>query len=441
MTIRTSITHITTKLLRHLAAAAFCALIQPLSAAPGAEKAPVDPSDSVITAAEQPEIRISMLTAAPGSQIYQLEGHSALRMRRGDLDVAVNWGVFDFAAPNFVWRFCKGETDYEAWAFPTAIVLEDYRRQGRRVTEQALNLTPSQARMIYDLVGENLRPENRVYRYNYVKDNCATRPLRIIQRAMGDSLQLRYAPAAGETFRSEMSRYHANYPWYQFGIDLALGSGIDYPLTPAERDFAPVHMMQTLAQATSTAPDGSTHPLVSATDILVDGPGQGMALAPTPRALSPVAVSLYLLVITVVISIRDMRRGRLSRWFDSTLFGVFFLLGLAQTFLIFVSTHEATSPNWTYLWLNPLCLIPAVGVWIKSCRSVVYCYQICNFVVLLALLASPVLFGQRLNAAFPMLIAADMVRSAVFILLYRKELRKKSQSGATPAENKATRKR
>ena len=101
------------------------------------------------------------------------------------------------------------------------------------------------------------------------------------------------------------------------------------------------------------------------------------------------------------------------------LFGVFFLTGCLLSFLIFVSVHEATSPNWLYLWLNPLCIIAAVGVWIKSWRRVVYCYQICNFAALILLLAGHHFFGQAFNPAFPLLIVCDLIRSATCIYVYR----------------------
>ena len=43
--------------------------------------------------------------------------------------------------------------------------------------------------------------------------------------------------------------------------------------------------------------------------------------------------------------------------FDTIYFNIAGLAGLLLTFLIFVSVHYATSPNWLYLWLNPLCFI------------------------------------------------------------------------------------
>lgn len=200
--------------------------------------------------------RISLLTAHAGAEIYQLEGHTALRIVHPDRgDYVVNWGLFDFAAPNFVYRFVKGETDYLAGAASTDRFLEIYRREGRKVVEQTLDLTPEEALRVVELTDLNLRPENRVYRYNYVLDNCATRPLAVIEKAIGDSLRfssdgLRREPS----FREAMRSYHLDYPWYQFGIDLALGSGIDRPISLREEAFAPVKLELMLEQA--TRPDG-----------------------------------------------------------------------------------------------------------------------------------------------------------------------------------------
>lgn len=70
-------------------------------------------------------LRVSLLTCAPGREVYQLEGHTALRLietpdsiTQNDYDIVVNWGVFDFTTPNFVYRFVKGATDYMAVAIP-----------------------------------------------------------------------------------------------------------------------------------------------------------------------------------------------------------------------------------------------------------------------------------------------------------------------------------
>jgi len=366
-------------------------------------------------------VKLSVLTVAPGREIFQLEGHTALRIVRDGsdgmpaFDNVVNWGVFDFNSPNFVGRFVKGDTDYMALAYPTELFLEEYRREGRQVVEQVIDVSSSQASAICAAVAENLRPEHRTYRYNYVLDNCATRPMELLARYADTSGADAFGgiePGAS-TFRSEMRRYHKNYPWYQFGIDLALGRGIDAPVSQRACNFAPVQFRKSLAEAKRS--DGT--PLVSSTDVLVPGSENGIAAGPTPWPLTPLAVGIYALIATIIVSLRDVRRRRIARWFDTLLLGTFGLLGLLLTFLIFCSSHYGASPNLLYLWLNPVCLMAAAAVWIKSCRRVVYYYQICNFVAVVLLLVAFGAGAQAMNVAFLPLMLSDMVRSAVYVYL------------------------
>lgn len=371
-------------------------------------------------------VRVSLITCGPGSDVYELEGHTALRLTDSvsGSDVAVHWGLFDFESPGFLYRFVKGETDYSVGTIPFALFVSAYRQQGREVTEQELDLTPEQALRLRYLVEENLRPENRVYRYNYVKDNCATRPLRLIETAIGDTLSVTDSrDSMASTFRSEMTRFHRNYPWYQFGIDLALGQGIDYEINDREKTFAPVTLCRLLADVTVSDSAGLRRPLVKDTAVLVPA-GYDLASAPTPWYQTPLTVSVLLLFLAVAVTVRDIRRRRVSRWFDSLYYGVAGISGLVLTFLIFVSVHEATSPNWLYLWLNPLCLVAAVGVWLKKYNRIVFYCQIVNFVALI-LLSVVACFGvQVLNNAFISLILCDMIRSINYIYITECERKK-----------------
>jgi hypothetical protein len=97
------------------------------------------------------------------------------------------------------------------------------------------------------------------------------------------------------------------------------------------------------------------------------------------------------------------------------------LAGCLIAFLIFVSVHEATSPNWLFVWLNPLCLIPTIFIWLKNCKKLVLSYQIANFVALFLLSALWGFLPQTANAAFLPLILGDAMRAASYIILNRKE--------------------
>jgi len=365
----------------------------------------------------QSDTVVSLVTCYPGSDVYELEGHTAIRIDIGPgRDYAVSYGIFDFDAPNFLYRFVKGETDYMVGLVPWPYFIDSYRRQHRRVEQQRLNLTPAQKQKLLALIDENLRPENRVYRYNYVKDNCATRPLAIIERAVGDSISL--GPTQWDvqsypvSFRDIMRHYHENYPWYQFGIDLALGSGIDYPLCSREYAFAPTDLAVQIAGARV---DGRH--LAGQSEALLDYPADGASYGPTPWYMTPLAVCWLVFALLLVVTIRDWRCRVVTRWVDAAYFGIFGLAGLLLTFLIFVSVHEATSPNWLYLWLNPFCLIPAIFIWLKKCKKMVLWYHFINFAIVFIALASWWWIPQSANAAFLPLVLGDLLRSAGYICL------------------------
>ena len=125
--------------------------------------------------AETPERlpSLGVLTCSPGAESYSLYGHTALRYcnpQTGE-DVVVNYGLFDFSSPNFVWRFVLGQTDYMVGAQPTVRFLQDYEAQGREVTEQVLNLTTEESGRLLQFLLWNIRPENRTHRYNYLTNN------------------------------------------------------------------------------------------------------------------------------------------------------------------------------------------------------------------------------------------------------------------------------
>ena len=179
------------------------------------------------------EPRISILTCMPGPEIYELNGHSAVRVVTETGDSVWNYGLFSFDQPNFVYRFVKGETDYMAGAYPTEWFIPDYRQRGSRVYEQELLLSPEEKQRLIEILHPDIKPENRVYRYNYIKDNCATRIRDNIEQVVGG---IRYTDTLHYgSYREEMRAHHASYPWYQFGIDLALGSGLDIPSHHATR--------------------------------------------------------------------------------------------------------------------------------------------------------------------------------------------------------------
>lgn len=359
-------------------------------------------------------IEVSLITCAPGSEIYELEGHTGLRVNiPGVGDYVANWGIFDFNTPNFVYRFTKGETDYMMAFEPTPHFLNRYAATGRAVLEQTVDLSDEEAEMLLNLMQTNALPENRTYRYNYIKDNCATRPFSLICRSVGDSLILNDSPEF-VSFRDAMMNFHSNYPWYQFGIDLALGSDIDRQTTLRDEIFAPVR----LAEIIRTAKRKDGRPIISSERMLVVAENSPV-LPPTPFFLSPLFISFIVAAITLFLCIYSILHRTKAKIWTFILYMIFGLCGLVLTFLIFISSHEATGHNWLYLCLNPLPLIIALSLLIKRLEKLSYLLQIINFALVFILLIIAAAGIQHLNIAFYPLIVSDLMCSATYIYIYK----------------------
>ncbi|MDO4972130.1 MAG: DUF4105 domain-containing protein [Bacteroidales bacterium] len=364
-------------------------------------------------------IRVSLVTMYPGSEVYELYGHTELRVIDEHGDYFFNYGLFDFNAPGFVYRFVKGETDYLCGAIPASFALRGY--EGRRVVEQELNLTPAQAQQVRDLLFENAKPENATYRYKFVTDNCATRPRDIIEAALGDAMTYHPADSVNVTYRDMMHRYNGNYSWNRLGIDLALGCNLDTVITYRQTMFAPLVLMDAVSRATVKTANGGEAPLVKSTLTLIDGPEEGLVEPPTPWWASPLMMALVLLALTVGVSVRDYRRLKVSRWFDIVLFVPYALFGCVMFFLVFVSIHEFTSPNYHALWLHPLYVLLAVLPWIAKAEKTLKAVHAANIVwlaVLVLLLATGIL-SQEIPLIFYLLMVVPIVRSISYLLINR----------------------
>lgn len=360
-------------------------------------------------------IVVSLLTAWPGPEVYQLCGHSAIRIRGAEVDSVWNYGVFDFDEPNFVYRFVKGETDYMLVGYPTMWFMPEYLSEGRKVLEQDLNLTQDEAWKLRSLLQTEALPQNRTYRYNYVKDNCATRITDRLAQATDARLIFPDTIAYG-SFRREMRAFHRDYPWYQFGIDLALGSGLDRELRANEEMFVPTVMSDRYAKATLS--DGRR--LVSDTRQLTPDSGHA-TLPPTPWYLTPNFWSVICFILMAAFSVFMAWKRRILRWLYCLWFALIGLGGCIIAFLVFASDHEATSPNMLLLWLNPLQLIVAVCVWWPRTHWPVDIMAWYNIVVLGILLIIWPFQLQSANPAFFPLMGATLALSIVYAILDYKQ--------------------
>lgn len=402
----------------------FIAIVAFLLSVIGLSAAPLAP-DSTATSGED-SLRISLITCYPGDEIYQLFGHTALRVQQtGDnpFDWAFNYGMFSFDSGNFVYRFTKGETDYMLGVYDFEDFMVDYVMRGSTVVEQELNLTQEEKAALMAALVENAAPQNRVYRYNFLFDNCATRPRDRIEAAVEGSIDFGSAHES-LTFRDEIHRYGRNYEWFMFGVDLALGKALDDRATWREQMFVPMILQDAFNQAVVSRPDSlqKVAPLVCRETLLFESDSSPV-LPPTPWYLSPVFVALLLLAAAGFITYVNQQYRRVSRWFDAVFYGFCFVGGCIIYFLVFFSEHPATTINLNALWLSPFALIAALFPYVAPLRVVAKWYHWVNLGALALFLIIAALQIQHFNIAVYPLVAVSILRSYNYIAVCRASAR------------------
>jgi len=303
------------------------------------------------------DARVSLYTCAPGDELYARYGHTAVRVYdpANDLDIMFNYGIFSFDTDHFYWKFVRGETWYELGAEPTHWFMRAYAEDHRPVYEQVLNLTPEQREAVWQALVENYQPENRKYLYNFVFDNCATRPYLLIQNALGEPILSDYTGATGMTYRNFIRHYTGALTWANAGISLLFGPRADQPMTSDQRLFLPEELMYYMQHARLA--DGT--PLVSESNIAP------FVIDRTPWYASwPFGLILYIALV-VGISLYDKHRGKWSWQLEAAVAVPYLLLLAIVTFLTFFSCHPLVGFGWRLL------ILPSVHL----CARFIYIFR------------------------------------------------------------------
>lgn len=187
---------------------------------------------------------VSLVTCSPGKAAYEKFGHTAIRLNdpKNKIDLVFNYGIFSFETSNFYYKFVKGDTDYQLGVYPTEYFLPQYKERNSNVWESEILMTTAEKRNLINTLLENYRPENREYRYNFVYDNCATRPRDKILAAIEGHLILRNDVEL-KTYRQWFNSYAGNGSWLNFGLDLVFGMKADKDCPQYESMFLPEVLM------------------------------------------------------------------------------------------------------------------------------------------------------------------------------------------------------
>lgn len=333
---------------------------------------------------EMDGVELGLLTCSPGKEIYSYYGHTAIRYKneqRG-IDVAINYGLFNYHRPHFIIRFVFGLCDYEMGVTPFENFLSEYIEDGRGVVEQRLRLTADEKFAILNALAINAEDANKVYRYNFFYDNCSSRARDMLVDHIRGKVVYRPHLQTTNSYRVMVHQWNANHPWSSFGCDLLLGVGADRSTNLEQQQFLPDSLRASFANAVVLRPGMKELPLIDSTWTVlpvhnVDKSHNYLSL------LTPKVAFALLAILLFIVACYEIKQKKVFGGIDFLMLFVDGVAGFILFSMIF-SKHPTVSLNFQIFALNPLSLLMCgLVVWAKNGHALKVCWKILTFCLLL----------------------------------------------------------
>jgi hypothetical protein len=337
------------------------------------------------------EAQISLLTCSPGSELYSLFGHSAIRVNDpvGGFDWVFNYGTFDFDTPNFYLKFGNGNLNYMLRVGNFRTFLRNYGYEKRSVWEQKINFNEQEKQQFFKALMTNAQPENRYYRYDFLFDNCATRIRDIIEQNIDGQLQYNEATADKYTYREMLHLYDSNMPWIADGLDIILGMKTDDDAKLYNQMFLPDYLMKHLTGAkkgdSSQALLGETKTLLKFDNTI------------NKTWFTPALLFWLLLALSLLLAYFEIKRRKELLIINRLFLLLTGVVGCLIFFLWFLSRHSVTGENFNMLWAIPFNVFVAFfGAWFFRVKTFHY-----YLLFLMVCAALPLVFGWLIPQYLP----------------------------------------
>jgi len=340
-------------------------------------------------AQDSSHLRISLLTCAPGNELYSIFGHSALRITdsTGVNDIVFNYGTFNFDEKDFYVKFMRGKLLYYLSIEDFENFRAAYSFDGRSIREQVLNLSAKEKMDLRHALIDNLQESKKYYLYDFFLDNCTTRLRDIIVNSKNPHPYLPAVMPVNTTFRNAIHQYldKGNKQWSKLGIDLLLGAKTDAVMTTSQQQFLPNNLMISIDSC-------KNNNLIETTQLY-----DAMPVDTKNDWLSPILFfSLLLLLMLFLYRAPNTKLHLIAAGLDNFIFFMTGLLGILLILMWVATDHKMTKDNYNILWAWPThLLIVFFSTKLKWVRK--YYLLHCTFLCLT--LISWYFLPQQMNAA------------------------------------------
>lgn len=348
------------------------------------------------------EIQFSIITIGPyESELYSAFGHSGIRYldKKNKIDHFYNYGIFDFNQPNFYVNFLNGKLLYMVAKYDYKTAEQFYVSQNRYIKEQVLILTDAEKILLYNLLEQNIKPENRTYLYNYVYNNCATKIRDVLSVVYGENLEF-ISKSENKSFRELMDLYLNNNRWGDLGIDICLGPEIDYKVSFNEEMFLPEYLFKGVEEASLSG----KNKIVSLTNTINKN-----SIDFESHFISPFLVFFSFLILSIYFSFRQIKYAIKYFLFDALFFVVSGMIGCLLIYLWFFTDH-LSSFNFNLIWALPSNMIIGILLLINPEKSFIKWYMFVYGILLTTLLILWQWIPQNLSEVLILFILGIIIR-------------------------------
>jgi hypothetical protein len=346
-------------------------------------------------------VTASIIVISPGSQIYSVFGHCALRMEcpSQGLDVCMSVET----DPDIL-NFILGRTRTKFVSVETNEYLSHYREEGRSIEQCVLNLSASEKqelgrKLYYEI-------ENSTAHSFDMKHNCLSTLISLIESVMvNEQIEFQGLPEELDQDNGNALRAYTNcYPWYQFVFVMLAGNDMDdkydleYRLSP---QTFPSILQNAKIKNLNTGE--MRNAMIGDIRTIYNG-----SYSPTNILFSPFIVFGLLLLYVIVITVWELLGGVkfLPEITDTILLLFQTLVGLLLMWTTFVSNLFDSWWNW---YLIPFNVVP-ITLWLffRKKRKFGEVYLVYAVILLLFVIMTP--FSSQLDWSHQFISLSFMVR-------------------------------
>lgn len=295
------------------------------------------------TAPPEDFVRASVVIAGPGETLYSCAGHAFFRMQcpSAKMDYCFTYESEDVSSK--VLTFLRGKLKMGMAAAPTDDFIEQYRNEGRGVTEYPLNLPIGVKQELWHVL-DNYVDQGMELPYDFMERGCAISVLHILEEALRlENMETISWPSEFEKTRREILASELDHaPWTRVAINILTNGSANKEVPYKEKAVTPTALIELLQKSQFKG-----QPVISSSPRVLVKESRHLSAG----WFSPMIAAIILLVITVVSCL--FGRGIMLR----VLIGFQFILGLANVYLVFFSSLCATEWSWLLIPFNPLPLI------------------------------------------------------------------------------------